>query len=185
MTKNRLIRLAGALPIVMILAACTSSGGATPLPSSPASAAPPSAAASDAASPSEAAGASASPEDSGGTASEEYPLKVASGTVGGASVKFLTGADGKTLYIFKKDTADNGKSVCNGNCADNWPPYLADELDEVQADATATGKLSIVTRDDGKKQLAYNGLPLYYFAADKAAGDTNGSAIANWAVANP
>ena len=44
MTKNRLIRLAGTLPIVMIMAACTSTGGATPLPSSPASAAPPSAA---------------------------------------------------------------------------------------------------------------------------------------------
>jgi predicted lipoprotein with Yx(FWY)xxD motif len=169
---------------VMIMAACTSGGGATPVPSSPA-AAPPSVAASEAASPSEAAAASASPEDSGGTASEEYPLKVGSGTVAGASVKFLTGEDGKTLYIFKKDTADSGKSVCNGNCASNWPAYAADNLDEVKADSAATGKLSIVTRDDGTKQLAYNGMPLYYFAADSAAGDTKGATIDNWAVANP
>jgi predicted lipoprotein with Yx(FWY)xxD motif len=55
----------------------------------------------------------------------------------------------------------------------------------VKAESAAAGKLSIVTRDDGSKQLAYNGMPLYYFAADKAAGDTNGSAIPNWAVANP
>jgi predicted lipoprotein with Yx(FWY)xxD motif len=180
MTKNRLIRLAGTLPIVMIMAACTSTGGATPVPSTaalpsaaPSAAAPSEAAPSGAASPSEAA------------AAESYPLAVGSGTVSGASVKFLTGEDGKTLYIFKKDTADSGKSVCNGNCASNWPPYAADDLDEVKADSAATGKLSIVTRDDGTKQLAYDGMPLYYFAADSAAGDTKGATIDNWTVANP
>ena len=47
-----------------------------------------------------------------------YPLKIASGTIGGATVSFLTGADGKTLYTFKKDAADSGKSACNGGCAD-------------------------------------------------------------------
>ncbi len=183
MTNHRLIRLAGTLPIILVLAACSSSGGATAVPSTAASVAPPSAAAGEAA-PSTAASEEASPTGSE-AASEDYPLKVASGTVGGATVSFLAGKDGKTLYIFKKDTADNGKSVCNGNCADNWPPYAADDLSEVKADSAAAGKLSIVTRDDGSKQLAYNGMPLYYFAADKAAGDTNGSAIPNWAVANP
>ncbi len=176
MNRHRFFGLAAAMPLILVLAACSSTG-ATPSPSAAASVAAPSAAA-----PSEAAGSPAS-SDSGAAGS--YPLKIGSGTVGGATVSFLTGADGKTLYIFKKDTADSGKSVCNGNCADNWPPYAADDLTEVKADSAATGKLTIVTRDDGSKQLAYNGMPLYYFAADKAAGDTNGSAIANWAVANP
>jgi predicted lipoprotein with Yx(FWY)xxD motif len=157
---------AAALPLILVLAACSSGGGSTPTPTT----ASPSTAAtsSDAASPT-------GSESAGG----DYPLKVS------ADGTYLTGADGMTLYIFKKDTADSGKSVCNGQCATNWPPYEADEADEVQADAAATGKLSIVTRDDGKKMLAYNGMPLYYFAGDKAAGDTNGKAIDNWALAKP
>ena len=153
---------AGALPLVLLLAACSSGGGATPSPTS---------APSTAASPSSAAGGSQS-------ASEDYPLKAS------ADGTYLTGKDGLTLYIFAKDTKDSGKSVCNDQCATNWPPYSADETDEVKAEG-ATGKLSIVTRDDGSKQLAYNGMPLYYFAKDKAAGDTNGKAIANWALAAP
>lgn len=174
MNRTQLTRLAGTLPVILILAACTSSGGATPVPSSPD--AVPSAAAPSTA---------ASPAGSASGAAESYPLKVASGTVAGATVSFLTGDDGKTLYVFQKDTADSGKSTCNGTCAGNWPPYAADDLTEVKADSTATGKLSIVTRDDGTKQLAYNGMPLYYFAADKAAGDLNGATLPNWSVAKP
>ena len=42
-------------------------------------------------------------------------------TQGGA----LVGANGMTLYTFDKDMAGSGKSVCNGQCATNWPPALA------------------------------------------------------------
>ncbi|HET7471759.1 MAG TPA: hypothetical protein VFJ71_01415 [Candidatus Limnocylindrales bacterium] len=163
MGRHRLIT-AGALPLVLLLAACSSGGGATPSPS---------AAPSTAASPSSAASAGGSQ-----SASEDYPLKAS------ADGTYLTGKDGLTLYVFAKDTKDSGKSACNDQCAANWPPYMADETDEVEAEG-ATGTLSIVTRDDGSKQLAYNGLPLYYFAKDKAAGDTNGKAIANWSLAAP
>ena len=172
MTLSRTLG-AAALPLVLVLAACSGGGGSTQSPAS--SAAP---VASSAASPSD--GASPTGSDS---ASEDYPLKVAAGS--GAVTNYLTGKDGLTLYIFQKDTKDSGKSVCNDKCLANWPAYAADEVDEVEADAAVTGKLSIVTRDDGTKQLAYNGMPLYYFAGDKAAGDTNGAAIANWAVAKP
>jgi len=168
-----------ALPVVLMLAGCSSSGGATAAPSQAAASAAPSTAASAPAS-APAASVGASIAASGGTA-ESYPL----GVMTAAGATFLTGEDGKSLYVFAKDTANNGKSVCNATCADNWPAYKADDLDEVKADASATGKLSIVTRDDGSKQLAYNGMPLYYFAGDKAAGDTNGKAIANWALATP
>ncbi len=163
-----------AMPLILLLAACSSSnGGATSAPSqAAASAAVPSTA--------PAASAGASTAASGGTA-ESYPL----GVTTAASTTFLTGEDGKSLYVFAKDTANSGKSVCNSTCADNWPAYKADDLTEVKADASATGKLSIVTRDDGSKQLAYNGLPLYYFGGDSAAGDTNGKAINNWSLAKP
>ena len=45
-------------------------------------------------------------------------VKVASGAVG----TFLTGANGMTLYVFKKDSPD--KSACSGDCASNWPPFV-------------------------------------------------------------
>src|SRR5689334_22778755 len=63
----------------------------------------------------------------------------------------LVGSNGMTLYTFDKDTAGSGKSVCNGQCATNWPPLMAADGD------AASGDYSIVTRDDGKKQWAIKG----------------------------
>jgi predicted lipoprotein with Yx(FWY)xxD motif len=80
----------------------------------------------------------------------------------------LVNADGMTLYTFDNDVANSGKSACNGPCATLWPPAL------VAADAQTEGELSIVIRDDGSKQWAYKGMPIYTYAEDKVAGDING-----------
>jgi predicted lipoprotein with Yx(FWY)xxD motif len=80
----------------------------------------------------------------------------------------LVDAQGMTLYTFDKDVANSGKSVCNGPCAKLWPPVA------VAANAKPEGDLSIVTRDDGSKQWAYQGKPIYTYAADKVAGDVTG-----------
>jgi predicted lipoprotein with Yx(FWY)xxD motif len=80
--------------------------------------------------------------------------------------KALVDAKGMTLYVFDKDAA--GKSNCNGPCATNWPPLVA------TADAKASGDWSIVTRDDGGKQWAYKGKPLYTWSKDAKAGDVTG-----------
>ena len=179
MTQNRLLRLAATLPVILVLAAACSSAAATP---SPTTAAAPSAAApsTEAASPSEAA------SPGGSATAETYEVKVAQATINGASASFLTGEDGKTLYIFKKDTANSGKSACGaGACSDNWPAFTVEDTSQLKADSGVSGKLDVITRDDGTKQVTYNGQPLYYFAGDSAAGATNGAAIPNWAVANP
>ena len=73
---------------------------------------------------------------------------------------------GMTLYTFDKDAG--GKSVCTGECAKNWPPL------EAKADDKAEGKWTIIKRDDGTMQWAYDGKPLYYFMKDKAPGDMTG-----------
>ena len=73
---------------------------------------------------------------------------------------------GMTLYTFDKDTG--GKSVCTGDCAKNWPPLAAKASDK------ASGKWSIITRDDGSMQWAYDGKPLYTFMKDKKPGDMAG-----------
>ena len=77
--------------------------------------------------------------------------------------KALIDAKGMTLYVFDKDAS--GKSNCNGPCATNWPPLMAN------ADAKASGDWSIVTRDDGGKQWAYKGKPLYAWSKDAKPGD--------------
>jgi predicted lipoprotein with Yx(FWY)xxD motif len=78
----------------------------------------------------------------------------------------LVNSAGMTVYVFDKDTANSGKSACNGPCADNWPAVAA-------ADGAAA-PYGAITRDDGAKQLTYQGKPLYTYKADKKAGDRAG-----------
>ena len=88
----------------------------------------------------------------------------------------LVNTSGMTLYTFDKDTG--GKSMCNGPCATLWPPAMA------AADAKPEGDLSIIARDDGGKQWAYKGKPVYNYSADKKAGDAMGDNFKDvWHVA--
>jgi predicted lipoprotein with Yx(FWY)xxD motif len=76
----------------------------------------------------------------------------------------LVNSAGMTVYTFDKDTA--GKSMCNGPCLQNWPAVAAPEK--------VAAPYSVVTRDDGSKQLAYKGKALYTFAKDSKAGERSG-----------
>ena len=87
---------------------------------------------------------------------------------------FLVDSKGMTLYIFTKDTANT--STCSGACANNWPPLLTNGAPTAGTGVTAS-LLGTLTRADGSVQVTYNSMPLYYFAADKAAGDTKGQAV--------
>ncbi|MGN6579971.1 MAG: COG4315 family predicted lipoprotein [Bordetella sp.] len=99
---------------------------------------------------------------------------------GMASNGVLVGDKGMTLYTFDKDAANSGKSVCNGKCAAAWPPFMA------PAGAKAEGAWTVITRDDGAKQWAYKGMPVYYWVKDKAAGDKTGDGVAGvWHIIKP
>ena len=94
----------------------------------------------------------------------------------------LTDAKRMTLYRFEKDTP--GKSACYDKCATNWPAFTASE--PLTLPDGVPGKLGLITRTDGTKQVTYNDMPLYHFAADKQAGDTKGQDVGNvWHVVNP
>jgi predicted lipoprotein with Yx(FWY)xxD motif len=104
--------------------------------------------------------------------SSSAPTKVAEGV--------LVGANGMTLYTFDRDATGSGKSVCNGQCAINWPPLMATEADK------ASGDYTVVTRDDGKKQWALKGKPLYFWIKDTKAGDKTGEGVQGvWRTAKP
>ncbi|MGY3616190.1 COG4315 family predicted lipoprotein [Bradyrhizobium sp. USDA 10063] len=99
----------------------------------------------------------------------------------GATAKgtVLTDAKGMTLYTFDKDS--DGKSACNGPCATNWPVLKAEANDKPGEGYT------IIARDDGSKQWAYKGKPLYTFAKDQKPGDITGDGFLNgaWHLAQP
>ncbi|SDH06624.1 Predicted lipoprotein with conserved Yx(FWY)xxD motif [Lentzea fradiae] len=85
---------------------------------------------------------------------------------------FVTDADGLPLYRFDRDTPKPSKSNCEGECAQQWKPVLADKA------PMATGvdpiSMGVLTRPDGTKQLTIAGWPQYTYAEDKGAGDMKG-----------
>jgi plastocyanin/predicted lipoprotein with Yx(FWY)xxD motif len=107
------------------------------------------------------------------TSSASYQVKVAEDPQLGA---YLTGKDGKSLYLLTADSADT--TTCTGSCATAWPPFELDAGESVTGGDGVTGVLASLTRaDDGKQQVTYDGIPLYYFAKDTKAGDINGQGV--------
>ncbi|MHC1760107.1 MAG: hypothetical protein AB9917_11445 [Negativicutes bacterium] len=83
---------------------------------------------------------------------------------------YLADSNGMTLYYFTKDAS--GVSACVGQCVVRWPVFYTDNV-MVPAGMDAN-EFGAITRADGKKQSTFRGWPLYYWAGDKAPGQTNG-----------
>jgi predicted lipoprotein with Yx(FWY)xxD motif len=95
----------------------------------------------------------------------------------------LVGPNGRTLYIFTKDTKNT--SNCYDTCATNWPPLLTD-LPPQAATGIKNNLIGTTKRTDGKMQVTYAGMPLYYWAKDKAPGDMTGQNVGEvWFVVQP
>jgi predicted lipoprotein with Yx(FWY)xxD motif len=90
--------------------------------------------------------------------------------------KVLVDSNGRTLYRFDNDTTP-GKSTCtSGVCATTWPAATVSAAANAGSGVEAA-KLTTFTLPDGKMQLQMDGHPLYRFAGDSKAGDTNGQKI--------
>ena len=172
---RRSLLAAVALPLILVLAACSSGGAATTAPTNPPSQPPAVASTTPSSAPSTDAGASA-PATTGATV-EAKP-------VGAIGTVLVAGSNGMTVYTFTKDVKDSGKSACTGGCATTWPALGVAAGGTPTGGTGVTGKLGTITRDDGSTQVTYNGLPLYFFANDKAPGDANG-VYANWEAVKP
>jgi len=97
--------------------------------------------------------------------------------------RILVNARGMTLYLFTKDK--HGHSTCTGRCTRVWPPVLVD-AEPTAAAGVVKRKLSTRPRGDGRKQLLYNGHPLYTLTADTAPGQINGQGFeGTWFVVSP
>ncbi len=110
------------------------------------------------------------------------PVGITFQTVGAVQAMSVMGAfkgyeviaDVKNMTLYTSDKDPAGKSVCTGDCAKAWPPLAA------PADAKSSGFWQVVTRDDGTKQWAFHGKPLYTYSEDKKAGDFKGNSVDGW-----
>jgi len=103
------------------------------------------------------------------TATTGSAVKIGSATSHGHT--YLTGASGRSVYLWVADTSD--KSNCSGACAQAWPPVTTTG-NPTAGSGVSAADLGTTTRSDGTKQVTYKGHPLYYFVGDKSAGSTSG-----------
>jgi predicted lipoprotein with Yx(FWY)xxD motif len=118
-----------------------------------------------------------------GMAGSWHVFKVSAATGQAAALKVahtpagsvLASSRGRTLYYYSADKPQSGKSVCTGTCATAWPPLAAPV--KAPAGVRLPGKLGVITRPGGLKQVTLNGYPLYCYIGDKTAGQVTGNGI--------
>jgi predicted lipoprotein with Yx(FWY)xxD motif len=93
----------------------------------------------------------------------------------------LVGPNGHTLYLDKSDPKN--KATCTGSCAAIWPPLWTSGKPTAKGSVKASELGTI--NNGGKKQVTYNGHPLYYFASDTKAGQTTGQNQGGFYVVSP
>lgn len=121
--------------------------------------------------------ASDSRAQSGGTEEATPRITTADSSLG----TVLVDGDGRTLYLFTKDSP--GKSACEGECLSAWPILTGAPT---AGDGVNAKFIGTITRSDGTVQATYHDWPLYYFAKDAAPGDVNGQGVNGvWFVVSP
>jgi len=129
-------------------------------------------------------GGSSRPQGYGATAAAPsttaggHPGTVGTAVAGGLGT-ILVDAQGRTLYLFEKDTGTKSAcfGACFGACASAWPPLRASGKPTAGSGANASMMLGTTPRSDGKPQVTYNGHPLYTYTADQNPGDTSGEGL--------
>jgi predicted lipoprotein with Yx(FWY)xxD motif len=96
---------------------------------------------------------------------------------------------GHTLYVLSPETAKH--LLCkSAECLKFWPPLTVSSTKEkINLGSGVHGKVGWFKRSNGKLQVTINGLPLYWFAEDKASGEVNGQNFKGfggvWHVVSP
>jgi predicted lipoprotein with Yx(FWY)xxD motif len=175
------------LALTLVLAGCGGTTAATTVSASVA------ATTASASAPATTASASAAPATTSASvaSSAAATSSAAAATAGGTTVlvkddpklgMLLTDPVGKTLYWYTKDTP--GVSNCSGACLAAWPAFTHPGTPTLPAGIPGT--LSTITRSDGSAQIAYDDMPLYYYAKDVNPGDTTGQNVGKvWFVVPP
>ena len=89
---------------------------------------------------------------------------------GGMSV--LATSSGQTLYASNQE---RGHVLCTSSaCVAVWKPLTVSDGQKPTSAGGVAGHLSTVKRQDGSRQVSFDGQPLYTFSFDHSAGQVNG-----------
>ncbi|MCU1634427.1 MAG: hypothetical protein JWM61_3079 [Micrococcaceae bacterium] len=179
MDKKLSSSLAGVALIMLALSGCSGSTAEAPETTAAEVTEAP-AETTEAAEPTETASDEATAEASAPAAVGPTTLGVATSELG----EIVVDANGMSVYYFNKDVADSGVSACTDDCLVAWPPVISGtETPEVEG---VTGETGVIETPEGDLQMTINGMPIYYFNKDLAAGDINGQAVGDvWYVVAP
>jgi predicted lipoprotein with Yx(FWY)xxD motif len=116
------------------------------------------------------------------------PRAAASAAAAGPSVRvaktklgrILVNGQGRTLYLYMKDRGT--KSACSRRCSQVWPPATVSGA-PTAGPGVAAAKLTTARGAGNRRQLVYNGHPLYTLTADVRPGQINGEGfLGTWYV---
>jgi predicted lipoprotein with Yx(FWY)xxD motif len=173
---------AGLGSLVLLLSACGGSGSSTPAAISTSTSASQSTSASASASSSTSTTPATGSSSSNGTTTQPTPTPhhtagpQPSSNTGNESIpavgtmiltirntplgQVLVEASGYVVYTYAKDPK-NGAPTCTGSCNTTWVPVIGKP--QVTQGVTIPGSFAVVTTPSGKKQVTYNGKPLYTY----------------------
>jgi predicted lipoprotein with Yx(FWY)xxD motif len=87
-----------------------------------------------------------------------YPAEVGLTDEGDKGYSFRRCPGNQRLYTYDADSP--GHSACDGSCEQTWQPVSA------PASAKTLGEWTVVRRQDGSRQWAYRGKPVYTMIHD-------------------
>jgi predicted lipoprotein with Yx(FWY)xxD motif len=124
----------------------------------------------------------------GSTFGAQPRTTAASTLVKTTAARMLVDARGMTLYVFAPDKKN--LSVCYNKCAVYWPPVIVPTGTVPTTMLGITGKFGATKRTNGKRQLTFDGAPLYTYVGDKKPGQMTGQGLDVaggywWAVVAP
>jgi len=104
-----------------------------------------------------------------------FAVARSSSTVGARS-SFAVDGKGHTLYTLSGETTKHLKCKSKA-CLSLWPPLTVSGKAKPTAASGVDGKLGVLRRADGRRQVTLRGKPVYRYSGDSAAGDRNGEGI--------
>jgi predicted lipoprotein with Yx(FWY)xxD motif len=122
---------------------------------------------------------------SSGAAGSSAPASAAELMVAQSAVgQIVVGDKGLSVYAWTKDTKDGGTSACTAACLTTWPAVTSTTATPTVSGVT--GKVGTIPTADGKMQVTINGMPIYYYSKDQAAGDIMGQGVGGvWYLVSP
>jgi predicted lipoprotein with Yx(FWY)xxD motif len=84
--------------------------------------------------------------------------------------------DSKGFALYSPTQEQTGTIRCTGSCTAVWVPLtLSQGMSAPTASSSLMSKLGTIVRPDGKKQVTFDGKPLYRFAPDGSPGKVTGN----------